>query len=173
MGAFTAYSFSAGIVMLAGYLVYKWLLSTENQPGFNRIIILAIYAMSFILPLCNIQLASGGLSNVTITGFSPMAIATETPAIATWRILLWTYLTGIVISASFTLFTLIRLLQLVASGTRTHIGGCILVVIDREDISPFSWAHYIVVSRSEETETFGLIIRHERAHIRLRHFYGS
>lgn len=171
MGAFTAYSFSAGIVMLAGYLVYKWLLSTENQPGFNRIIILAIYAMSFILPLCNIQLASGGLSNVTITGFSPMAIATETPAIATWRILLWTYLTGIVISASFTLFTLIRLLQLVASGTRTHIGGCILVVIDREDISPFSWAHYIVVSRSEETETLGLIIRHERAHIRLRHFY--
>lgn len=171
MGAFTAYSFSAGIVMLAGYLVYKWLLSTENQPGFNRIIILAIYAMSFILPLCNIQLASGALSSVTITGISPMAIATETPAIATWRILLWTYLTGIVISASFTLFTLIRLLQLVASGTRTHIGGCILVVIDREDISPFSWAHYIVVSRSEETETLGLIIRHERAHIRLRHFY--
>lgn len=42
MGPFAAYTFESGVYLLAGYLIYKWLLSAENQPAFNRIILLGI-----------------------------------------------------------------------------------------------------------------------------------
>lgn len=69
------------------------------------------------------------------------------------------------------MFTFLRLWRLVNSGERTAIGGCTLVVIDRHDIAPFSWGRFIVVSRSEEARAVDLIVGHERAHIRLGHFY--
>ena len=50
MGAFSTYSFCAGIYLLAAYLIYKWLLSGENQPAFNRILLLSLYVVAFILP---------------------------------------------------------------------------------------------------------------------------
>lgn len=46
-----AYTLSSGIFLLAGYLAYKWLLSTENQPGLNRILLLTIYFAAIVLPL--------------------------------------------------------------------------------------------------------------------------
>lgn len=76
-----------------------------------------------------------------------------------------------IIVGATTLFTLLRLWRLVNSGERTPIGGCTLVVIDRHDIAPFSWGRFIVVSRSEEARAVDLIVGHERAHIRLGHFY--
>lgn len=78
---------------------------------------------------------------------------------------------GMIIVGATTLFTLLRLWRLVNSGERTPIGGCTLVVIDRHDIAPFSWGSFIVVSRSEEARAIDLIVGHERAHIRLGHFY--
>ena len=50
MGASSTYSFCAGIYLLAAYLIYKWLLSGENQPAFNRIPLLSLYVVAFILP---------------------------------------------------------------------------------------------------------------------------
>ena len=87
------------------------------------------------------------------------------------RVILWVYLTGMIIVGATTLYTLLRLWRLVNSGDRTPIGGCTLVVIDRHDIAPFSWGRFIVVSRSEEARAVDLIVGHERAHIRLGHFY--
>lgn len=51
MSNIAAYSLSSGIFLLAGYLAYKWLLSTENQPGLNRILLLTIYFAAIVLPL--------------------------------------------------------------------------------------------------------------------------
>lgn len=174
MGYFTSYTFSAAIFLLAGYLVYKWLLSNENQPAFNRMVILTIYAMSFVLPLFRIHIHSSAPSDVkdaVMSGLTSAASIPEAPAITATRILLWIYLIGMIAVSLFTLFSFIRLRRLVASGEQTKIDGYTLVTISRTDLAPFSWGHYIVVSHNEDAEALRLIIRHERAHIRLGHFY--
>ena len=45
MGAFTSYTFVAGLVLLSLYLVYKWLLANEKQPLFNRCVLIGTYVV--------------------------------------------------------------------------------------------------------------------------------
>lgn len=173
MGPFAAYTFSAAVFLLAGYLVYKWLLSTGNQPAFNRMVILTMYAMAFILPLCHFapSSASSGLKDAVISELAPVATITEASTSTVMRILLWVYLAGMAAVTLFSLISVVRLRRLVASGERTDMDGCTLVTINRTDLAPFSWGRYVVVSRSEDADALRLIICHERAHIRLGHFY--
>lgn len=51
MGEFLAYSLISGVVLPVLYLAYRLLLARENQPGFNRGVLLAIYGLSFLTPL--------------------------------------------------------------------------------------------------------------------------
>lgn len=174
MGSLVVYSFSSGVFLLAGYLIYKWLLANDNQPGFNRAALLTLYVMALLLPLCRIVVGQTGESVMAVAGVADikaLAVSAGDQANPIVRIVLWVYLTGMIIVGATTLFTLLRLWRLVNSGERTPMGGCTLVVIDRHDIAPFSWGRFIVVSRSEEARAVDLIVGHERAHIRLGHFY--
>lgn len=174
MGSFVVYTLSAGVFLLAGYITYKWLLANDNQPGFNRVVILAIYILSLGLPLCHIGFGRAedpAVVSVGVVGVQAIAGADTGHAGLIVRIILWIYLTGMIVAAGTTLVTFIRLWRLVSSGVHTDIGGCTVVGIDRHDIAPFSWGRFIVVSRAEEKETIDLIVGHERAHIRLGHFY--
>lgn len=175
MGPFAVYTFTAGVFLLSGYLVYKWLLSAENQPAFNRLALLGIYVVAFILPLCHFGSRMSALPadmvDVGIAGLTPMAAVTEVQSNTVSKILLWIYVAGMVVVGCTTLYSLLRLVRLIGGGERINIGDGVLVRIDRGDIAPFSWGRYIVVSDSEDTETLDLIVRHERAHIRLGHFY--
>lgn len=174
MGSLVVYSFSSGVFLLAGYLIYKWLLANDNQPGFNRAALLTLYVMALLLPLCRIVVGQTGESVMAVAGVADiktLAVSAGDQANPIVRVVLWVYLTGMIIVGATTLYTLLRLWRLVNSGERTPIGGCTLVVIDRHDITPFSWGRFIVVSRSEEARVIDLIVSHERAHIRLGHFY--
>lgn len=174
MGSLVVYSFSSGVFLLAGYLIYKWLLANDNQPGFNRAALLTLYVMVLLLPLCRIVVGQTGESVIAVAGVAGIkafAVAAGDRANPIVRVVLWVYLTGMIIVGATTLFTLLRLWRLVNGGERTPMGGCTLVVIDRHDIAPFSWGRFIVVSRSEEARVIDLIVSHERAHIRLGHFY--
>lgn len=174
MGSLVVYSFSSGVFLLAGYLIYKWLLANDNQPGFNRAALLTLYVMALLLPLCRIVVGQTGefvMAVAGVAGIKALAVSAGDHANPVVRVVLWVYLTGMIIVGATTLYTLLRLWRLVNSGDRTPIGGCTLVVIDRHDITPFSWGRFIVVSRSEEARVIDLIVSHERAHIRLGHFY--
>lgn len=174
MGSLVVYSFSSGVFLLVGYLIYKWLLANDNQPGFNRAALLTLYVMALLLPLCRIVVGQTGESVMAAAGVADiktLAVAAGDQANPIVRVVLWVYLTGMIIVGATTLYALLRLWRLVNSGERTPIGGFTLVVIDRHDITPFSWGRFIVVSRSEEARVIDLIVSHERAHIRLGHFY--
>lgn len=174
MGSLVVYSFSSGVFLLAGYLIYKWLLANDNQPGFNRVALLTLYVMALLLPLCRIVVGQTGesvMAVAAVAGINALAVSAGDQANPIVRVVLWVYLTGMIIVGATTLCTLLRLWRLVNSGERMPIGGCTLVVIDRHDIAPFSWGRFIVVCRSEEARAIDLIVGHERAHIRLGHFY--
>lgn len=142
MGAFAVYTFAAGIFLLAGYLVYKWLLSTEKQPAFNRAILLTLYAAAFVLPACHLRSAAAGDAGTGIIDIGmPDVHAATTDSGEAWSpavVLLWVYLAGMIAVAATTLRTAFILRRLVAAGTRTDCGDCVTVRIARDGIAPFS-----------------------------------
>ena len=178
MGNFAVYTFYAGVILLALYIIYKWLLSTENQPRFNRVVLLSIYATAFVaLPLISLvsslPLTSGEAGAITIDP-GTIAMLADGDAAAThaaWpRIVLRIYLAGVCATLLWTAFTALRLGRLIAHGEHIRHGAYTLVLLDRDDIAPFSWGSYVVLSRNEAADSTSMILTHECAHIAARHF---
>lgn len=175
MGTFLTYTFVSGLFLLAGYLIYKWLLSQENQPGFNRAIILSIYLVSLVIvPLMQTDIFSphtgAQIQSVDIR-LTPTAIGPSRQASAWPWILAGVYLAGVIAMILWTLATFVRLLRIVKSGERIPREGYVIVLVDDNNLAPFSWGRYIVMSRRDYSEASTMILRHELAHIRGRHLF--
>lgn len=110
MGSLVVYSFSSGVFLLAGYLIYKWLLANDNQPGFNRAALLTLYVMALLLPLCRIVVGQTGESVMAVAGVADikaLAVSADDQANQIVRVVLWVYLAGMIIVGATTLFTLL------------------------------------------------------------------
>lgn len=180
MGEIFAYSLVSGLLLLAMYPVYKWLMAGERQHGFNRGLLWAIYLAALLLPLAVPSLrelaerltahgageAQGGL----ITAGVPEVSQAETDQSLLPRILLWGYVAGIVATLGYTVMTALRLRLIIAEGEKRPCGGYTLVLTDREEIAPFSWMRYIVMSRSDYESSGGVIVAHETRHLELGHW---
>lgn len=174
MGAFAAYTFVAGIVLAAAYLIYQWLLSGENQPTFNRAVLLSVYALAFLSPpllaLGGAASASGAAGAITLGEVGATLADTPHGGSTFIEILLWIYLAGMIATALWTLAGVVKITRLVASGEKVREEHCTIVLLDRADIAPFSWGRYVVMSRNEDADAASIILCHEKAHIGLRHF---
>lgn len=177
MGAFATYTFSAGIYLLTGYLIYKWLLSTENQPMFNRIVLLILYAAAFVMPVLpefNLFRPTGGTLisiDVLIEGAVAEAATPVGMQVPMWaQVLLWVYFAGIAVTAAMTLMALTRLIRIVRTGRCAKGTGYNLILLSGTNLAPFSWLRYIVMKESDYREDGEMIICHERAHMRLGHW---
>lgn len=177
MGAVLSYSIAAGLIMLALYIVYKWLLATENQPRFNRLTLLAIYGISFALPLTpRFHLSIGGLKSPVLetikAGLPEVSLMpADESAISIYTLILYCYLAGALVAFICTLATMSTLIRLVRDGRKEKHGDYTIVYIDREDIAPFSWGRYIVMTKQEDPVCSRMIEVHESAHIRAGHFF--
>lgn len=172
MGTFAAYTFESGVYLLAGYLIYKWLLSAENQPAFNRIILLGIYAVAFTAPLLRVpgfaHVAGGGAAGVVQVGDITAEILPGAPPV--WaRICVVAYYIGMIVTTLFTILSLIRLLAILRKGETRKMDGYSLIMLPDTKLATFSWLRYIVISRQDYDEAGATILLHERAHLRLHH----
>ncbi len=55
METFVIYQLKVAVLAAIMYLLYKWLLSRQTFHGFNRMVLLLICALSFVLPACHIE----------------------------------------------------------------------------------------------------------------------
>lgn len=175
MGAFLSYSVVSGFALLTLYLAYRLLLARDNQHGFNRGVLLAIYAVSFTAyPL--LQLISGirGVSSplMVATGavevIGKAEVADSTPV---WGvILILAFVIGMAVVAIRTVITWIRLVRVIRSGQKIEHDGYTLVVTDDERFAPFSWMRYVVISRKDYERDGSAIVTHELKHIACRHW---
>ena len=174
MGTFAAYTFVAGLVLLASYIIYKWLLSAENQPAFNRAVLLTIYVLAFASwPADGFLSGESSVLQGTVAIGPTTAVvldATRTPEVSFVAVLLWIYVAGMFIAGIWTFAGVMKLAQLIASGEKIHRADYTLVLIDRDGIAPFSWGRYVVMGRSENEDEAAMILCHEQAHIRCMHF---
>lgn len=173
MGTFAAYTFESGIYLLAGYLIYKWLLSAENQPAFNRLILLSIYAIAFMAPLLRVPGFAniGGVNPAAIVEAADIAVEVLPGTVPEWvRPCIVLYYAGIIVATLFTIISFIRLFAILRKGETHKTDSYSLILLRDTKFATFSWLRYIVMSRQDYEEGGDTILLHERAHIRLHHW---
>lgn len=171
MGALAAYSLYTGIFLLAGYLLYKLVMSGEKQMTLNRAVLWTIYAVAFAAyPLSTLHFRNGTAAPAAAVdfGLTPLAAA---PAASSQLpgILVAIYLSGVVIALLAVIVTAVRLTSLVRTGHRQEHDGYTLVLLPAGKVAPFSWGHYVVMGEDDYAAAGSVITAHELAHIRHRH----
>lgn len=175
MGHLLTYAISAALPLLAMYIVYKWLLASENQYRYNRVVLLSMMLCAFILPAVNVLVQQFASNNATVQLMSPLpqpSIADDYAAQPTaWpRIALIVYLAGIAAVVIHTAIVWLRIARITASGTKIRDGRYIIVLTDDDKVAPFSWHRYIVMSLSDYKQAGVMITAHEKQHIDRQHW---
>ena len=175
MMEFLIYDLKVAVLVAVFYMFYRLLLSRETFHRTNRVVLLATAVASFVLPLCVITLhrtvvvSGAGLIALDGLGMAEVADAAE-PQMPLWQVLtIITFFVGIVLTLGHTLVGILKVWRLIShSEHHRQSDGTTICVVDRE-VSPFSWMHYIVLSRSDYEAQDASVLAHERGHIRQHH----
>ncbi|MDR0989264.1 MAG: M56 family metallopeptidase [Prevotellaceae bacterium] len=189
MGHFLSYIIQSSVCLALFYLFYRVLLSGETFHRLNRWALLGILLLSALLPLLKVTSAEptevGRLMLTVEEWWALPSIATTdtrteadtTSAWAAW--LLVGYLAGVAFLLVRFSWSFYSLLQICRRGARRRVcesdtpSGRTMreatLVMLNEAVAPFSWWHYIVVSRQDLQENRQAILAHEWAHLHARH----
>ena len=178
MGTIFAYSIGISLPLILMWAIYKTLLAHTTLHRFNRMVLLSIYAVALlIIPL--LQSIPTLISNETnaiisvsdITATIAHEQETEKSAgIPVLTILLDIYIIGTIALLLKLIIALLRTLFLLKKSQHVKINGYNLTLHQHNGIVPFSWCRWIVMSQRDYLEQGDLIITHESAHLRKRHW---
>ena len=177
MGQIFAYSLMSALVLTLMYLVYKWILSGENQHGYNRAVLLGIYSISFaappFIPTLSYMLDRGPEEHGTVAVGMPTVefgtVDSAAPSVLA-TVLTVVYFSGVFAVVVATCYSALRLNNIIRKGERYDRDGFTLVVHDDNGLAPFSWRNYIVMNRKDFAESGDLILAHETKHVNARHW---
>lgn len=179
MGTLAAYSLVAGTYLLAAYIIYKWLLSGENQPTFNRVILLSLYAVALTLPFApelSMPAKATIPTKVTTLVTSVLEIGTTEIAMTEGTAVQWQsiavsiYIVGVILTAFASLISFFRLMTIIRKGRKIVSDDYTIIILPTTDLAPFSWLRYIVMSESDYREAGDMIVCHENSHLHLLHW---
>ena len=176
MIAFLIYDLKVAVLIAVFYMFYRLLLSRETFHRVNRVVLLATAVASFVLPLCVITLhktivVSGGSGQVALDDVGMMeVVGVAEPQTPLWQtVAIVAFFAGMAVTLGHTLAGILKVWRLISrSEHHRQADGTVICVTDRE-VSPFSWMHYIVLSRSDYEALDASVLAHERGHIRLHH----
>ena len=169
---FLIYEGKVAIVLAVFSLFYRLLLKRESFHRLNRVVLVGMMLVSFLLPMCVItihkpmELASqqipeevssiAGIAGAASGAWWPMALSIL-------------FFVGVVFVLARELVSILSVLRIIRQGEfEGEEDGCKIVVTNR-DVGPFSWMKYIVLSRQDWASPHASILTHEKAHIQYRH----
>ena len=172
---FCLYLCKAAVFMGLFYLLYKVLLSRESFCRFNRAVLLSAFVLSCLLPLWvlreQIEVARPAL-RIVPSDLGGM-VASAAPESSDWAVvLLWgVYGSGLLLFLLRHLLALAQLRRmLVHAKERRKLPGGVLLAVSSKARMAFSIGRYIVLPENlAQSEDLPMVLRHEMAHIRLRH----
>ena len=182
MGVFFIYILKSSVCLVLFYLFFRLLLSKETFHRFNRMALLGVLFFSLLIPCIEVttrhqvevQQAVLSIEQLLLmaeleTTPANVGAVQETSAISWVQIVLLVYLAGILFLACRNIYSLICLFRLVHSGKHEKLEKGVTLVVHNQEIAPFSWMKYIVISRKDLEENGREILIHEMAHIHHRH----
>ena len=182
MGVFFIYILKSSVCLVLFYLFFRLLLSKETFHRFNRMALLGVLFFSLLIPCIEVttrhqvevQQAVLSIEQLLLmaeleTTPANVGAVQETSAISWVQIVLLVYWAGILFLACRNIYSLICLFRLVHSGKHEKLEKGVTLVVHNQEIAPFSWMKYIVISRKDLEENGREILIHEMAHIHHRH----
>ena len=182
MGVFFIYILKSSVCLVLFYLFFRLLLSKETFHRFNRMALLGVLFFSLLIPCIEVttrhqvevQQAVLSIEQLLLMAeleATPANVGAvqETSAISWVQIVLLVYLAGILFLACRNIYSLICLFRLIHSGKHEKLEKGVTLVVHNQEIAPFSWMKYIVISRKDLKENGREILIHEMAHIHHRH----
>ena len=162
------------------YSFYRLFMRHETYNQFNRILLLSILAISWILPLLkfspmNFDISQGStlvslIPEVIITPQKIPQLQDATSGRAIWIIIVSIlYLAGVCWNLGLLGWKIAGIYKIIRRGTPHQLSDGTRIVAVNKDIAPFSWMHYIVVSKQDYESKNELILLHEQAHIKKGH----
>lgn len=191
MGEICVYAIKAALCLAVMYVPYMLMLRSETFFRFNRVVLLSIVALSFVLPLLNIApmafldqtemgVAGRAISNVGVPiveiGLPTAELADDNTDATVMLHLGWAdvvvaiYLIGVAVALAVKLVQLVKMLVFMRKGCLwTSEEDGVKVYCHIRDVVPFSWMKNIVISERDWDESGREIVMHEKAHIRCGH----
>jgi len=159
----------------------------------SRLVLLLIVIASVVIPLINLPQSNNPIASIkldpvfqgntiidrplkntesTLSTFSYNTISETTKpiVISTRVVLLFIYLTGVLISFLLFIYSIFSVLRLFRRSRKTKLHG-IQVMIHNEDVPALSFRRRILISRHDYEANSDAILTHELSHIRQGHFY--
>ncbi|MDE5554311.1 MAG: M56 family metallopeptidase, partial [Muribaculaceae bacterium] len=172
MGEYLVWLLVTGLTMIALYACYGLLLSRLRQASFNRAMLLAIYAVSFLaLPIYRLlDVPVVDDEPIRVIGVSTISKAAMETTRMWLHIAFWVYVVGAAVMLVRRVWSQITMMRLIAKGKRSERDGYVMVIVDDERLSPFSWRKYVVVSSRDCDEDLDMIVTHETSHLKARHW---
>ena len=170
---FLIYDAKVAVLIAVFYLLfYRLVLSKETFHRVNRVVLLLTAVMSFVLPLCVIT-----MHETVVVAAMPavevgdvQAVVADKPDTPLWQIALPVlFIIGVVATLGYTVTSLAKLMLLIRHSEKHRQEDGVVICVTDHQVSPFSWMHYIVLSRQDYAEHNEAVLAHERGHIRLRH----
>ena len=182
MGVFFIYILKSSVCLVLFYLFFRLLLSKETFHRFNRMALLGVLFFSLLIPCIEVttrhqvevQQAVLSIEQLLLMAEleappANVGAVQETSAISWVQVVLLVYLAGILFLACRNIYSLICLFRLIHSGKHEKLEKGVTLVVHNQEIAPFSWMKYIVISRKDLEENGREILIHEMAHIHHRH----
>lgn len=175
MMEFLCYVLKVTVSLTFLYLFFRLLLKRETWHRINRITLLACLGLAFVLPYLNILEfpAIGNRHYIKILGTisvdkSEKFWNLEIAGLSIWA---WLFIIGSAIYVVYYAVNLIKLVLLIRKSQQMETLGHAKLLVCDENISPFSWMDWIVLSKMDYEDDYSFILEHEKAHLALYHSY--
>ena len=179
MGIFLIHILKSSVCLALFYLCYRMLLSKETFHRFNRLTLLGIMKLSFLLPFIEITLTKASEMSqpfllleeaMETVEVKRLDVLTETPKHFPWSALVFVvYASGILFFLLRHAWSMGRMLCLLCTCRKEKRKDGITLYIHRAKVAPFSWMKKIAISEDDLAKHGEAILAHEQAHIRNGH----
>ena len=179
MSIFMIHILKSSVCLALFCLCYRMLLSKETFHRLNRLTLLGIMILSFLLPFIEVTmqkmpemtqpflLLEEAMETVEV---KRLDVLTETPKHFPWSALVFLiYASGILFFLLRHVWSMGRMLCLLRTCRKEKREDGITLYVHRAKIAPFSWMNRIAISEEDLEKNGKAILAHERAHIRNRH----
>ena len=171
MEALLVYTARTALCLAVFYLFFKWLLARETFHRLNRVLILGAMLLSMLLPVCVVTVYREVPQMIAeVSTFElPMQVSAEISSFDWLSHLFVLYISGAVLTLVWVGRSLAGVWRIIRRGRRERIDGGVELVLTSQRVAPFSWMKFVVMQPDDWTNCGQIILRHELAHIRLKH----
>ena len=174
MGALLVYIIKSTLCLAMFYLFYRLLLNGDTFHRLNRVMLLGIIVLSAVIPFIHFSTSASVIFQQPMRNIEYLlmmaslqnAAEAESSHLSLYVTFIFAfYICGCLFFSFRFFYSFRKIIELIHGGEKHYIKNGVYLVVVSQDVAPFSWMKYIVISKADLEESGKAIWLHERAHI--------